>query len=226
MLTGALTGVSFVGIPQEKAGAPGVLEIVRFPQGRIPFLEWKDQHGWRELRGSAESFFIEDGVLTMQSEDSSTTIGTQFKPKVDPGNYPGLEFTLKVDEVPPGANVTRRDRDDAAFRLFVVFDKGGFLSITPPHTIGYVWDSSLETGESGRAATFGQVRYIVIGDGGEGLGEWHVIRRNVADDYRRLFGPGPVPAIEGIGLKCDSNHTGGRASSSIGTIRFYAQSER
>ena len=125
-----------------------------------------------------------------------------------------------MDEVPPGADVTNRNQDDAAFRLFLLFDKGGFLSLTPPHTIGYVWDSTLKTGETGRAATFGQVRYVTIGSGSEGKGEWKVIRRNVRDDYELLFGKDRVPRIKAIGLKCDSNHTRTRSGSSVRFIRF------
>ncbi len=203
-----------------------VLEIVRFPDKSISFLEWMRSHGWEELKGSAAVFHIENKTLHMQSTAYSTTVGTKFDSVVDLREFPFLEFSVRVDEIPSGADVTDRKIDDAAFRLFLLFDKGGFLSVTPPHTIGYVWDSTLEEGETGRAALFGQVRYIVIGSGRSGLGVWKTIRRNVREDYRLLFGSDRVPKVKALGLKSDSNHTRSRSASSVGFIRFVSLSER
>lgn len=197
-----------------------VRELVSFPTGKMSARQWMRQSGWEEQKGSAEPFYIEDGVLYMQSAASSTTIGTKLESEIDPGKFPEIEFSIRVDEVPPDADVTNRKKDDAAFRLFVLFDKGGILSLTPPHTIGYVWDSTLKQGETGRAATFGQVRYIVIGSGSEGTGDWKTIRRNIRDDYKLLFGKDRVPGIKAVGLKCDSNHTKTRSASSVRFIRF------
>jgi len=199
---------------------PRIREIVSFPQEKMPAIDWMRRNDWKEQKGSAAPFFIEGGVLYMRSASSSTTIGSELSPEVDPVEFPEIEFSIRVDEVPPGADVTNRNRDDAAFRLFLLFDKGGFLSLTPPHTIGYVWDTTLKTGETGRAANFGQVRYVAIGSGGEGQGEWKVIRRNVRGDYKLLFGKDRVPRIKAIGLKCDSNHTRTRSGSSVRFIRF------
>ncbi|MGB2906075.1 MAG: DUF3047 domain-containing protein [Candidatus Aminicenantaceae bacterium] len=197
-----------------------VREIVSFPEEKMSVLEWMRQSGWEEQKGSAEPFFIEDGALYMRSTASSTTIGKKLRSEIDPDEFPEIEFSFRVDEVPPDADVTNRKKDDAAFRLFVLFDKGGILSVTPPHTIGYVWDSTLKQGETGRAANFGQVRYIVIGSGSEGTGDWTTIRRNIRDDYKLLFGKDRVPGIKAVGLKCDSNHTKTRSASSVRFIRF------
>jgi len=199
---------------------PRVRELVSFPQEKMPAIDWMRRNDWEEQKGSAAPFFIEGGVLYMRSASSSTTIGSKLSPEVEPVEFPEIEFCIRVDEVPPGADVTNRNLDDAAFRLFLLFDKGGFLSLTPPHTIGYVWDTTLKTGETGRAATFGQVRYVAIGSGGEGTGEWKVIRRNVGEDYKLLFGKKKVPRIKAVGLKCDSNHTRTRSASSVRYIRF------
>jgi hypothetical protein len=115
--------------------------------------------------------------------------------------------------------VTERDNEDAAFRLFVVFTKGRGL-FTPPHTIGYVWDSSMKTGETGHAPRFKQVRYITIGSGSDNLGEWNTYRRNIVEDYKRLFDRDEVPTIGAIALKCDSNHSKATAASAVQWIRL------
>jgi hypothetical protein len=195
-------------------------EIVRFPDKTISAVEWLRTSDWEEQKGSAEPFFVEAGILRMRSDATSTTIGSKLQPEIDTEEFPMIEFSFRVEETPPGADVTVKRKDDAAFRLFVLFDKGGILSLTPPHTIGYVWDSTLKPGATGRAATFGQVRYIAIGSGSDGLGIWRTVRRNIRDDYRLLFKKDRVPPIKAVGLKCDSNHTKTRSASSVRYIRF------
>jgi len=197
-----------------------IQEVVSFPQEETSIHKWLKQTRWKEQKGKADLFSIKDKTLFMLSDNTSTTIGTKFKKKVKTSEYPEIEFRYLVEKLPQGTNVTVKDRDDAAFRLFVLFDKGGILSVTPPHTIGYVWDTSMGKGETGRAATFGQVRYIVIGSGNEGLGEWHICRRNLQDDYKLLFETDKVPKIKAIGLKCDSNHSHTSSASAIQWIRF------
>jgi hypothetical protein len=167
---------------------------------------------------------IKEKTLFMQNTDASTTIGVKFKKKIDPRKYPEIEFRVRVDEIPPASNVTVRRIDDSAFRLFVLFDRGGW-ALSPPHTIGYVWDTIKKVGATGRSASFGKVRYIVIGSGREGLGEWKEYRRNLLEDYKLLFDSSDVPKIQAIGLKCDSNHSNGHAASAIQWIRLRAAKE-
>ncbi len=195
------------------------LNILSLPSEEIPIKQWLKENGWEEQRGSAKRYLIRDNTLFMMNNDASTVIGTKFKPKVDPDRYTVIEFKAKVDEIPPGADVTSKMMDDAAFRLFVIFNRGGGF-FSPPETIGYVWDSTLETGTTGRSARFKQVRYIVIGSGSDGLGEWKTFERNILEDYKSLFNTDDVPDIGAIALKCDSNHSGGRSASSIQWIQL------
>jgi hypothetical protein len=195
------------------------LIILSPPSEEVPIKKWLKETCWEEQRGSAKHYLVRDNTLFMTNHDATTVIGTKFKPKIDPDRYPVIEFKAKVDKVPPGADVTNRKMDDAAFRLFVIFDRGRGL-FSPPETIGYVWDSTLETGTTGRSALFKRVRYIVIGSGSDGLGEWKTFKRNILEDYKSLFNADDVPDIGAIALKCDSNHSGGRSESAIQWIRL------
>ena len=193
--------------------------VVSFPKEEVPIKEWLKENGWKEQRGNAERFVVKDETLFMRSDDETTVIGKKFDEHIDPIRYPIIEFRVRVDEIPPGTNVTEKDNEDAAFRLFVVFTKGrGFF--TPPHTIGYVWDSSMKIGETGRTPRFKQVCYIAIGSGKAGLGEWKTYRRNILEDYNTLFGGDEVPEIGAIALKCDTNHSESTAASAVKWIRL------
>ena len=201
------------------AGHDSTMIVLSMPSGEVPIERWFEENGWEEQRGSARHFQIDETALRMTNDDATTVIGKKFKPKIDPGQLCSIAFEARVDEIPPGADVTSKKMDDAAFRLFVIFDRGGGF-FSPPETIGYVWDSTLKTGSIGRSARFKQVRYIVIGSDSEGLGEWKTYERNVIEDYKLLFQTNDVPHIGAIALKCDSNHSGGRSASSIRRIHL------
>jgi hypothetical protein len=193
--------------------------VLSLPAEEVPVEHWLSANGWEVQRGNVELFSIESGALLMKNIDASTVIGKKLNRAIDPDELPLIEFDVMVKEIPIGADVTTRSMDDAAFRLFILFDRGGgFLS--PPETIGYVWDSTMEPGETGRSARFDRIRYIVIGSGEDGLGEWITYRRNLIDDYRALFGTENTPDIIAIALKCDSNHSGTAAASSVRWIRL------
>jgi hypothetical protein len=198
----------------------GTLLIVDFPVEEVPIKEWLDANDWEEQRGNAKNYVVKDRTLFMRSRDASTVIGKKYKKTpIDPRIYPSIEFRARVDEIPPGGDVTTKKKDDSAFRLFVLFDRGGRL-FSPPETIGYVWNSAGGEGAIGNSGRFDQVKYIAIGSGSDRLGEWIVFKRNVLEDYRMLFGTDDVPVIKGIALKCDTNHTKSKAASAIRWIRF------
>lgn len=209
-----------IGQKKEEAG----IILVNFPEEETPIQKWLEDSDWKEKRGKAKKFVIKEKTLFMRNDDASTTIGTKLKHKIDPHLYPEIEFRIRVDEIPFGTNVTIKSKDDAAFRLFVLFDKGGHI-ISPPQTIGYVWDSTMKAGDTGRAPRFSKVRYITIASGEDGLGEWKEFRRNLLEDYKMLFGTEEIPEIAAIGLKCDSNHSNGHAASAIQWIRLRKKRE-
>lgn len=207
---------------QDKIGQKtkdGVFIVAKFPKKEMPIEQWFKENGWKVQRGKADPFIVKDETLFMRNSDASTTIGTKFKNKIDTKHFPEIEFRIYVSGLPSAANVTDRKKDDAAFRLFILFDKGKGI-FSPPHTIGYVWDTNMEIGEIGKSPNFENVRYIVIGSGKKGLNEWHDIRRNIEEDYKKLFNSDQVPKVAALGIKCDSNHTQSRSYSAIKWIRF------
>jgi hypothetical protein len=201
-----------------------VLTLVSFPEDELPIKKWLAANDWKEKKGKAKKFVIKEKTLFMRNDNASTTIGTKLKNKIDPRLYSEIEFRIRVDEIPFGTNVRIKSKDDAAFRLFVLFDKGGNI-ISPPQTIGYVWDSTMAKGETGRSPRFSKVRYITIGSGEKDLGKWTEFRRNLLEDYKMLFNTEKVPMIAAIGLKCDSNHSNGSASSAVQWIRLRKKRE-
>ena len=59
---------------------------------------------------------------------------------------------------------------------------------------------------------------VVPGDEG-GVGQWTKFRRNVLEDYRRIFGEEPSDIVA-VGVMSDSDDTGEQARALYGDITF------
>jgi hypothetical protein len=65
----------------------------------------------------------------------------------------------------------------------------------------------------------GMVTYIVVRSGDADLGKWLTERRNVRDDFKKIYGEEPDnPGV--VSVSIDSNDTGSYAESFLGPIIF------
>jgi hypothetical protein len=156
-------------------------------------------------------------VLRLRSRDEGSTITKEIRGQVDLRATPVLEWRWKAVELPAGGDSRRKAADDQAAQLFVVWPRSPeFLR---SRIIGYVWDTTAPAGTVARSEKTGTVTYIVIRSGPTDLGRWVRERRNVLEDYRRVFGEEP-DAPGAIALSIDTNDTHSTAESYVGLIRF------
>ena len=158
----------------------------------------------------------------MVSRNDSVAIGNKDDFPIDVRQWPRLRFRFRVGELPKNTDLRKKATDDAAFRIFIAFDRGKGL-FGPPHTIGYAWTRSHEPGQVITSGHFKNMRYVSIGKGMPAKpGEWITIERDLATDYRLVFpeAKGGVPALAGVLLKCDSNHTRSSASSEVAFVEL------
>lgn len=155
-------------------------------------------------------------VLRLRSRDEGSTITKEVRGQVDLRATPILEWRWKAIELPAGGDSRQRAADDQAAQLFVVWPRSPeFLR---SRILGYVWDTTAPPGTIARSEKTGTVTYIVIRSGPADLGRWVTERRNVLEDYRRVFGEEP-DAPGAIALSIDTNDTHTRAESFMGLIR-------
>jgi hypothetical protein len=158
-------------------------------------------------------------VLRLRSHDEGSTITKEIRGRVDLHATPILEWRWKVVELPAGGDSRQRTADDQAAQLFVVWPRSPeFLR---SRILGYVWDTTAPVRTVARSEKTGTVTYIVIRSGPPDVARWVIERRNVLEDYRRIFGEEP-DAPGAIALSIDTNDTHTRAESLIGSIRFTA----
>jgi hypothetical protein len=190
--------------------------------GDQPAKAWMKSAGWEEKRGSADAWQVKGGVLLTKQDGDSTMIGTAKGFPLDPDKHPRLRFEFKVDDFPAKGDVHRKNTEDSALRVFVVFDKGGGL-LSPPDTLGYTVGSTERVGEIIASERYDQVKYLVVADAAGSKGEWVTIERDVAADYRKAFSSKSVPKVAALAIKSDANDTGGKVRAQVRSVIFDAR---
>jgi hypothetical protein len=153
-------------------------------------------------------------VLELTTAGEAMRIGRALK--VDLAKTPWLAWEWKPIVLPEGGDVRDVKRNDQAGRVMLVFE--GMKGLL------YVWDTTAPTGTEARPdelELFQRV-LIVVRSGPGGLGQWVQERRNVYEDYRRLFAAEPPP-IKLVGFESHSNDTNTRTAIRFGSLRFDAR---
>lgn len=137
-------------------------------------------------------------ALHLRSEQASFAL--QRKERFLLQDHPVLTWQWKVTQLPEGGDFRRPRSDDQAAQLIVAFSPSRFLS--------YIWDSTVPQGTTGQAPAppFRRILALVMQSGPQALDTWITERRNLVQDYTRLFGEAPE-AIEGLRIQINSQHT-------------------
>jgi hypothetical protein len=178
---------------------------------------WKGQN-W----GSPKYDFTivqDDGrkALHMKSANDGSTISKEVKGKVDLKATPVLEWSWKAVVLPKGGDSRKKATDDQAAQIFVVWPR--FPEAVRSRIIGYVWDTTAPVGTIVRSEKTGTVTYVVLRSGTAELGKWVKESRNVAEDFRKIYGEEPE-APSAVSVSIDSNDTSSVAESFMGPILF------
>ncbi len=132
-------------------------------------------------------------VLCMKS-DNSSSFGIKRPVGVRAGEYKMLNWNWKVLSLPEGADVRNAETDDQAIQIYVAFESTGWPERLNTPVIGYIWgvECPKETLVTSSQPFADNVRYIVIRNKEDDLGSWYLEKRNLEDDFRKLF-----PEIDG-----------------------------
>lgn len=127
--------------------------------------------------------------------------------------YPYLSWRWKVSKLPKGGDIRKRETDDQAGQIYVLFPK--IPAIFNTLAVGYIWDSQAPVGLSGMSAAYNKMRYVVQESGAAKLNQWISETRNVYEDFKKVFHKEP-PSVGSVLLYINSQHT--KSSAEI----FYA----
>jgi Protein of unknown function (DUF3047) len=132
--------------------------------------------------------------------------------------YPYLNWKWKVDRLPEKGNFLDRKTDDQAAQVYVLFPR--FPAKLNTDIVGYIWESNPKNkGKEGNSPAWKKSKVIVLQAGPERLNQWIQEKRNVYEDYKRLFGKEP-PGVGGVSLYINTQHTQDDAETCFGPIYF------
>jgi hypothetical protein len=204
------------------------------PGGPLP-------RGWEEIAlpgvRKPEASLVEDGgitVLRVVAADAAGSVAHRLR--ADPGRTPLLAWRWKVDRVVEKADLSRKEGDDYAARVYVTFDVpesalplGDRARIViarllygadlPTAALCYVWDNRHPPGTAAWNPYTARVRMVVLRSGMDGVGRWTAETRDLEADFRAAFGI-QAPAITGVAVSADTDQTHERVTAWFGDLRL------
>ncbi|HUP62360.1 MAG TPA: DUF3047 domain-containing protein [Thermoanaerobaculia bacterium] len=156
-----------------------------------------------------------DGEAGICLVSQSSSFSMQRRAAVDIAHHPLLRLRWRVNALPPGADF-RTPKDDQAAQFFVAF-------ATPLRyrAINYIWDTTAPVGTVGDydLLWFIKIKTLVVASGAGETGRWVTVTRDVAADYRALFG-GEPPPVRGVRFQVNSQYTRSYAEGCIASVTF------
>ena len=156
-------------------------------------------------------------VLRLVSKNEGSTISKDLKGKVDLKETPILEWSWRVVTLPANGDSRRKETDDQAAQIYIGWPR--FPEAVRSRIIGYVWDTSAPVGTVVKSEKTSTITYVVVRSGKTELGRWITERRNVVEDFRKIYGDAPDNP-GGLSVGIDSNDTHSSAESFLGPVLF------
>jgi hypothetical protein len=190
-----------------------------FSQGEIRIIEQFFGHseisneifGWKEksfVGQTKYAIIAQENNQALHARADSAASGLFKEIKYDPKEWPILSWRWKVIQLPEKGDVRFKETDDYGARVYVVFPH--FLK-WKTKTISYIWARKLPKGEHIPNPWLPKnAVMLAVQSGADSLGRWIAEKRNVFEDYKRIFGSEP-PRVGAIAIMSDSDNTGGVA---------------
>lgn len=172
--------------------------IADFEQGLPP--------GTEERVFSAQTLYRvvdQDNQRVLNAIAEGSASGLIFPTRFDPAEWSWLEWRWKIDGVVKKGDARKKQGDDYAARVYVIFPH--WLPLRT-RSINYIWANQLPR-DAMQANTFtSNAMMLALQSGAGSSGEWIAERRNLVDDYRRLFGEDP-PDEALVAVMTDTDQT-------------------
>ena len=208
----ALLLVSLFLINKGKFPALDFLKIRKFDIEQIvkyfPFSAENSLKEWEEkvLKGKVV-YRIEKGknLSYVRAKSEKTASALYYKIKLDIKRRPVVTWKWRVDEFPGRTlpeTIEGKKEEDFAARVYVIFPA---IFFTRSKVIEYIWAETLPVGTSGTSGYSENIKLLVL-EKGESL-DWRLEKRNVYDDYLKLFGEKPKLNVGAVAFMTDADST-------------------
>ena len=235
-----LASTSIVAQLPYESGA--LIEAARFSAGRVgesPPGTW-DRFIVSPFASKSRYRLVGNGPeVVLEGDADGSASGYYRRIRIDPVRQPVIDWRWRVLQTPAHVDPRVPGRDDSPARVIVAFhgdvsrlDIGERFTLSlykaltgekmPYAIIMYSWASEAPVDTIVANDQTAKIQTIVVENGGNRIGQWHELRRNVLEDYRRAFGEEPWDIVA-VGVMTDTRNTRGKASAQYGDISFRAR---
>ncbi len=182
-----------------------------FEDGLKP--DWKT----KEFNGKTIYKVVKEGdnhVLKAVSNNSASVLIYRYNYYLK--EYPILSWRWKVENIIQKGDATKKEGDDYSARIYVIFTHR-FPSLTK--AVNYIWANKLLKGNYIQSTYYSNDIMVAVESGEENIGKWIIERRNIYNDFKRIFGSNP-PEVKGIAIMTDTDNTGESATAYYDDIRI------
>lgn len=204
--------------------------------GMAPPPSWEPLVFKKIDRHTRYELVADDGVVVMKAVSAAAASGLIRKIQIDPMQYPLVEWRWKVSNVLQKGDVTKKEGDDYAARIYITFaydpSKLSFMDrikyktaklvygeYPPTGAINYIWGNHVAVGTAVPNPYTERAMMIAVESGKEKINQWVTQRRNLLEDYQNAFHTDPPP-ISGVAIMTDTDNTGEAATAFYGDIIF------
>jgi hypothetical protein len=187
------------------------------------------------------SLIQDKGRTVIRAHSHNAASGLIRNVRVDPHEYPWLQWSWKIDHVLKKGDVTTKKGDDYAARIYVAFafdpDQSGLWQRMkhktaslmsdqelPGSALNYIWASKAAPGTIVPNPYASEAMMVVLQSGNARSDQWIQEQRNIVEDYKRAFGKQP-PEIIGIAIMTDTDNTGEETTGYYGDITLGTKKE-
>jgi hypothetical protein len=211
-----------VGAPRPMLMTGRTLAVLNIPTLR--------EDGWQDvpLRGKTEySVVRNDGRDAVMAVGRHTASGLARRLDIDPATCRTLRWSWRVNRIQTDVDLRRKDKEDVAASLFLVFGDPGFMMMPDPvPTVRYVWTTShMKVGDIfPNPFRPEHIRTIVVENREDRLGEWVWFERDLHADFIAAFGKPPEGRIHLVSIFTDNDQSRQPVESYYGPIEIDCRS--
>jgi len=179
-------------------------QVVRY----FPFSKENSLKEWEEkiLKGKVIYGIEKGGQLSyVRAKSEKTASALYYKISMDSEKRPVISWKWRVDKFPVRTlpeTLEGKSEEDFAARVYIIFPAAFF---TNSKCIEYIWAEKLPKGTSGRSGYSKNIKIFVL-ESGKAEG-WHSEKRNICEDYLKLFGEKPRLDVGAISFMTDADST-------------------
>jgi len=154
----------------------------------------------------------------LRSTPHRSASGLYLHVHVPPGSLRPVTWHWRVDQLQPSADIRALRTEDFGAVIFFIFGEPSLFNRDVP-TLAYTWTATpVANGTLLPSLRYQSLRFVQLRGRAE-VGTWQRERRDLAADYRMVFGNEP-PALRYVAVFNDNDQTSEPASALFGPIEW------